>query len=120
LPLEQNNATMSVMTDSETETALVDLPARRSNRPVRFFHYIELALMRGLLGFFRLMSADAASALAGKFLRYTGPLIRPASLRAERNLEKIYPGWTPDQVRQEAAHTRKILEEKHGVVAEPA
>ncbi len=86
------------MAERDSETALVDLPERRSNRPVRFFHYIELALMRGLLGFFRLMSVDTASALAGKFLRYVGPLIRPASLRAERNIKKIHPDWSQDQI----------------------
>lgn len=89
---------MAAMAKEETQAALIDLPERRSNRPVRFFHYIELALMRGLLGFFRLMSVDAASAVAGKFLRYIGPLIRPVSIRAERNLQMIYPDWPPEKI----------------------
>lgn len=91
---------MAAMAKEETEAAFIDLPERRSNRPVRFFHYIELALMRGLLGFFRLMSVDAASAMAGKFLRYVGPLIRPVSIRAERNLQTIYPDWPPEKIRR--------------------
>ncbi|WDI30239.1 lysophospholipid acyltransferase family protein [Hyphococcus flavus] len=77
----------------------VALPERRSNRPVTPGHYIELALMRGLIGFFRLMSVDAASSFAGKFARTIGPLIRPASKRAERNLANIYPDWPPEKIR---------------------
>lgn len=93
--------------DTQTEKATVELPKPRSNRPVRPVHYIELAFMRAFLFAFRIVGVDAASFIAGKFLRYVGPLIRPVSKRAENNISMIFPEWPKEQLR---AVTRDLWE----------
>lgn len=79
------------------------LPARRANRPVTLAHRLEYAAALALVGFFRLIGLDAASALAGGFCRHVGPLIRPLSRRAEDNLRTVFPDWSERQVRETAA-----------------
>lgn len=66
---------------------------RRDARPITPIHVVEFAAARALLAFFRLIGVDAASALAGRFLRIVGPLIRPISRRAEANLKTTFPEW---------------------------
>lgn len=85
------------------DPAPVALPTARANRPVRFSHYVEYATFRALLGFFRLLGIDNSSALAGKFLRYLGPCLRPISKRAEHNLTLIYPSWSRARIRSVTA-----------------
>ncbi len=85
---------------SPPDDAQIALPERRSDRPVRPVHYLELALTKLLSGAFRIIGVDAASALAGGFTRFVGPLIRPVSKRAEDNLAAAFPEWTEKQIRQ--------------------
>ncbi len=87
---------MTAMAETNTNNAptMVSLPEPRADRPVKLVHHIELAAMRGLIALLRATSVDHASALVGKFLRIIGPLIRPVSKRAEKNLAKIYPDWS--------------------------
>ncbi|MBT8473233.1 MAG: lysophospholipid acyltransferase family protein, partial [Marinicaulis sp.] len=79
----------------DTEIAL---PERRSNRPITLGHRVEFIIARILLGFFRVIGIDAASFIAGKFLRITGPLIRPASRRGEENLRMAFPDWSDKKI----------------------
>lgn len=81
---------------SEDEIAL---PERRSNRPVTLLHRIEYVAFLGLFYSFRLIGVDASSAIAGRFLRTFGPLIRPLTRRAENNLALIYPEWPAEKRR---------------------
>ncbi|WP_425409715.1 lysophospholipid acyltransferase family protein [Hyphococcus sp.] len=83
------------------------LPERRADRPVKPVHYFELAAMRVLVFVFRLAGVDAASFIAGKFMRIAGPLIRPVSRRAENNLAMIFPDWPRRKIR---AVTRDLWE----------
>ena len=78
----------------------VALPERRSNRPVTAMHRLEYALVLGLVGLFRLIGLDAASALAGGVLGAVGPRLRSISRRAEDNLRAAFPDWTDAQVRE--------------------
>ena len=73
----------------------IALPARR-DRPVTLLHRLELAIVVLLTGLFRLLGVDAASALAGNFMRHVGPMIRPVSRKAERNMARIYPDWSEE------------------------
>ncbi|GJL92079.1 lysophospholipid acyltransferase family protein [Hyphococcus sp.] len=95
---------MTTSTASEPET--VALPARR-DKPVTLLHRVEYTVVLLLTGLFRLIGVDAASWLAGTFARYVGPLIRPVSRKAERNLKLIYPHWTTSTIR---AVTRDVWE----------
>lgn len=72
----------------------IDLPAPRSNRPVTLLHRVEYALALTLGGFFRLIGVDAASSLAGGFLRRIGPLIGPIHRRGVANLKIAFPDWS--------------------------
>jgi KDO2-lipid IV(A) lauroyltransferase len=76
------------------------LPERRADRPVTALHVFEYALVRALFVFFRVVGVDAASAIAGGFMRAVGPLLRPISRRAEENLKAAFPDW--DAARQRA------------------
>lgn len=78
----------------------VALPERRSNRPITFMHRLEYGLVLGLVGFFRLVGLDAASAIAGGFMGAVGPRLRSISKRAEDNLRAAFPDWTDAQVKQ--------------------
>ncbi len=77
----------------------VALPERRSNRPVTLTHRLEYALVLSLVGLFRLIGLDAASALAGGFMGAVGPRLRPLSRRAEDNLRAAFPDWSDAQIR---------------------
>ncbi|MCB2112447.1 MAG: lysophospholipid acyltransferase family protein [Parvularculaceae bacterium] len=67
------------------------LPEPRSNRPVTVAHRAEYALALALGTFFRLIGVDAASAIAGGFARFIGPMIGPIRHRARVNLKIAYP-----------------------------
>ncbi len=84
----------------DEETAL---PARRANRPITIGHRLELFAARALFFLFGLIGVDAASALAGGFLRHAGPLVRPISRRAENNLRMIFPDWDETKIRRVTA-----------------
>jgi KDO2-lipid IV(A) lauroyltransferase len=83
------------MTQAEEEIAL---PAPRSNRPVTILNRAEFALALALGGFFRIVGVDAASAIAGGFTRFVGPLIGPISNRARVNLKIAFPDWSKEKV----------------------
>jgi KDO2-lipid IV(A) lauroyltransferase len=91
-------------TDAASEP--IALPARR-DKPVTLMHRLEMAVVAALMSLFKLLGVDAASWLAGKFTRYIGPLIRPVSRKAERNLALIYPHWSKSMI---ASITRDIWE----------
>lgn len=76
----------------------IALPERR-DRPITVLHRLELGAVMALDGLFNLMGLDLSSAVAGKFMRHLGPLIRPVTRKAERNLALVYPGWTEAQTR---------------------
>jgi KDO2-lipid IV(A) lauroyltransferase len=76
----------------------IELPAPRSNRPVTPLHRVEYALALGLGGFFRLIGVDAASALAGGFIRLIGPLIGPIHKRGRINLKIAFPDWSEAEI----------------------
>jgi KDO2-lipid IV(A) lauroyltransferase len=76
----------------------IDLPAPRSNRPVTFMHRVEYALALMLGGFFRLIGVDAASALAGGFMRMAGPMIGPIHRRGRVNLKIAFPDWSKAEI----------------------
>ena len=84
----------------------IALPERR-DRPVTLLHRLEMAAAWLLMGLFKMLGVDLASWLAGKFTRYAGPLIRPVSRKAERNLALVYPHWTKAEI---GAVTRDIWE----------
>ena len=81
----------------------IELPERRSNRPVTIGHRIEFACLITILGLFRLFPVDVASAMSGRALRVIGPLLRPISKRGEENLRLIFPDWSEFQIRQTIA-----------------
>lgn len=97
------------MPPSSDNFALTDarLPAARSNRPVTLGHRIEFGAVALLVGFFRLIGVDAASFIAGKTLRFVGPLLRSISRRAEENLRAAFPDWSEDKI---MATTRDVWE----------
>ncbi|MEQ1929964.1 MAG: lauroyl acyltransferase [Parvularculaceae bacterium] len=74
------------------------LPERR-NRPVTIAHRLEYALARMLVGFFRIVGIDAASAIASAFTRSVGPLLA-ISKRADDNLKAVYPEMTAGERRR--------------------
>ncbi len=59
--------------------------------------WAEYILARGLLGFFRLIGVDAASALAGGFLRTVGPLLKGIHARGQTNIAIAFPKMTPKE-----------------------
>lgn len=85
------------------------LPERRSNRPVTFGHYIEYALARFLIAFFRVVGVDLASFISGKVLRILGPLLRGYSRRAEENLRRAFPDWNDRQIKNTTAEVWENL-----------
>lgn len=92
------------MTSASTvDESEVELPERRSNRPVTLLHRLEFGLALILFGFFKVIGLDASSALAGGFTRIVGPLIRPVSKRAEDNLALIFPDWSRKQIKRTTA-----------------
>lgn len=76
----------------------IELPAPRANRPVTPLHRAEYALALILGGFFRLIGVDAASGLAGRFMRVIGPLIGPIHKRGRVNLKIAFPQWSNAQI----------------------
>ena len=76
------------------------LPDARQNRPTTFAHRAEFLATRALHGFFKLIGVDAASFIAGKFMRLVGPLIKKPTQRARRNLEMVFPDWNAQQYQQ--------------------
>lgn len=81
----------------------IALPAARADRAVTLAHRLEYAALKGLLFFFRIIGVDAASALAGRFMRLVGPLLRPISRRGEDNLRLIFPDWSEAEIRRTIA-----------------
>ncbi|NWG70602.1 MAG: lauroyl acyltransferase [Parvularculaceae bacterium] len=86
---------------SEAAAEDLPLPARR-DKPVTLLHALEYGLLRVLFFVFRLIGVDAASALAGGFMRVVGPLL-PVNRRADDNLRMIYPEMSPAERRRIAA-----------------
>ncbi|MDZ7629718.1 MAG: lysophospholipid acyltransferase family protein [Parvularculaceae bacterium] len=76
----------------------IELPEPRSNRPVTLMHRIEYALALTLGAFFRVLGVDAASAIAGGFMRRLGPLIGPITTRGRANLHLAFPDWSDKEV----------------------
>ncbi len=76
----------------------IELPAPRSNRPVTLLHRAEYVAALMLGGFFRLIGVDAASNLAGGFLRLVGPLIGPIHQRGRASLKIAYPDWSEGEI----------------------
>lgn len=76
----------------------IELPAPRSNRPVTLPHRVEFALALALGGFFRLIGVDAASALAGRFLRLVGPMIGVIHRRGQVSLKIAFPDWSDEAI----------------------
>ncbi len=81
----------------------IDLPERRSDRPVTIGHRVEYLFVAGMMAFFRLFPVDTASGFAGRALRNIGPLLRPISRRGEDNLRLIFPDWPENKVRETIA-----------------
>ncbi|MEO0611886.1 MAG: hypothetical protein AAFY83_01020 [Pseudomonadota bacterium] len=69
-----------------------------NNRPASVIHRLEYAAARSLFALFRALGLPAASWIAGKGLRFLGPLLRGISRRGEDNLRLIYPHWSTGQV----------------------
>ncbi|MEZ5982098.1 MAG: lysophospholipid acyltransferase family protein [Parvularculaceae bacterium] len=89
------------MSDAALEDDLdTPLPERRANRPITLTGRMEYAAARGLFAFFHLIGIDAASALAGGFTRFVGPLLGSVSKRADDNLRAVYPEWTSAERRR--------------------
>ncbi len=91
------------------------LPERRSNRPVTPLHWIEYGFTKAAFAIFSRMSVDDASRAGGNFLRTIGPLLGPASKRAEDNLRRVYPEWSEAKVK---ATVKDIWENLGRTVAE--
>lgn len=77
----------------------IQLPERRSNRPITIGHKIEYLIVRALMALFRLFPVEVVSGISGNILRRFGPLIRPVSKRAEDNLRLIFPDWPEKKIR---------------------
>lgn len=76
----------------------IELPAPRSNRPVTLLHRVEYGLALAFGGIFRLIGVDAASALAGRFMRVIGPFIGVIHRRGVTNLRIAFPDWSDDKI----------------------
>jgi Kdo2-lipid IVA lauroyltransferase/acyltransferase len=86
------------MNDDAPDPSQYPLPERRSNRPVTFAHRVQFVVFSILMGFFRLLGIDRASALCGRTMRFVGPKIRPLSRRGEDNLRMIFPDWPEEKI----------------------
>jgi KDO2-lipid IV(A) lauroyltransferase len=86
-----------------TLDAQTPLPQRRANRPITIGHRLEYILVLLLIGLFRILGVDAASALAGGVARAFGPLIKPIHRRADESLKRSFPDWSEERRRQVAA-----------------
>jgi len=73
-------------------------PERRLDRAVSIGHRAEYLAVRSLFFFSRLVGVDAASAIAGRFTRTVGPLLRRLSNRARDNLKQAYPDWSKAEI----------------------
>jgi KDO2-lipid IV(A) lauroyltransferase len=93
----------------------IELPAPRSNRPVTLSHRIEFFFALALGGMFRFVGVDAASAIAGTFLRVVGPMIMPIQRRGEMNLQLAFPGWSDAKIK---ATLREVWENLGRTAAE--
>lgn len=69
-------------------------PSSAVKRRVTLLHRLELAAVLALTSVFRLLGVDAASFIAGKTMRFAGPLLRPVSRKAERGYTLIFPEWS--------------------------
>lgn len=96
-------------------TEEIELPAPRSNRPVTLAHRVEFALALVIGGLFRLVGVDAASAIAGSFLRAVGPMIAPIHNRGLANLRLAFPDWSEAEI---AATLRDVWENLGRTAAE--
>ena len=81
------------MSETASTKDLIALPERRSNRPITVLHRFEHAAVILLFGLFRLIGVDAASALAGGFMRMVGPRIHSVSKRAHKNLDAVFSDY---------------------------
>ncbi len=81
---------------AEAEDQIV-LPEPRSNRPVTLAHRAEFALALALGAFFRIIGVDAASWIAGRFMRIAGPLIAPIQHRGRVNLKIAFPDLADEE-----------------------
>ncbi|TNE59529.1 MAG: hypothetical protein EP340_02305 [Alphaproteobacteria bacterium] len=66
--------------------------------PVRWFHYLEYGLLRGLSGLFRLIGVERASAFMGALTRGIGPLTS-ADKTARDNLKLCMPELSNDEAK---------------------
>lgn len=83
--------------DHQSQETL-DLPARRSNRPITLTHHIEYIAVRSLFAGFRLIGLKRSSAIAGTFCKIVGPKLKSIQRRGEENLRKIYPDWSEKEI----------------------
>lgn len=83
---------------TEVPSDKIALPARRANRPVTVMHRVEYAATRGLMGLFKALGVDRASALAGGFMRAVGPLIGSIHQRGVKNLKRVHPDWSDEKI----------------------
>ena len=70
----------------------------RGEKPVPVLHRLEYLGVQFIYGLFRIAGLDAASAIAGKFLRLIGPLLRAISRRGEQNLRIAFPDWPQEKI----------------------
>ena len=80
----------------------LDLPPPRA-KPATLGHRFEYLLVRAGFALFAALGVDRASDLAGGVMRRVGPLIRPVTARAERNLRHVFPHWSEAQIRATVA-----------------
>ena len=78
-------------------------------------NWAEYYATKAIIGLFRLLGVDRASAICGTLFRTLGPRLRSISRRAENNLRAAYPDWTEDQI---AETTRDVWENLGRTVAE--
>lgn len=69
----------------------IPLPERRSNRPVRWYHHVENAVMGGAFALLRAMGVDRASAFAGSIMKFAGRLMPTVNQKAYDHLSLVYP-----------------------------
>ena len=109
----------AVMSDAAFDET--PLPERR-NRPVTIAHRLEYALARMLVGFFRIVGIDAASAIAGAFTRSVGPLLATRFPRWKENLARSarhFAGAGLDVFEKEPVDPGNPLLKLENVVASP-
>ena len=88
------------MNNHKPQPKKTSLPPRRSNMPITIMHRVELVLAMILFGFFKILGVGISSWVAGKTLRFCGPLLRKIHHRGVDNLKRVYPDWSPIQIRQ--------------------